>query len=160
MIRSLFAWLMSLHTIALVATLVGVVTSAHSEVFAVAVGNERLTLSCEGTALVNTACRIDTHPVSFSQAVRFTGQPTRYAHLFRRAIEKALKDPKKSANLSESEISLLRDLDVNVCHPADDAHGIHGDLLQVCGTTNPSTIVLFMRGLCDRCEFEPLLLKR
>lgn len=160
MIQNLAARSVSSYALALVCVLLGLATTAYSEVFVTTVGKERLTLSCEGPAVVETPCRIDTYPVRNSQPVRFTIQPTRYAHLLTRGVAEALKDPQHPAHPGESEISLLRDLDHNMCHPAKEAKDISGDLLQVCSTPDSSIVVLFIRGLCDRCEFVPYLLRR
>ena len=118
MIRRLALRSVSICTVALLCVLSGVAATAHSEVFVTTLGKERLTLSCEGPAVIETPCRIDTYPIHNSQPVRFTTQPTRYAHLLTRGVAKALKDPQHPAHPRESEISLLRDLDPNIIRNA------------------------------------------
>lgn len=160
MIQNIAVRSVSVCTLALFCVLSGAATNAHCEVFVTTVGKERLSLSCEGPSAIETPCRIDTYPGHNSQPVRFTTQPTRYAHLLTRGATKALNDPQHPAHPRESETLLLKDLDPNMCHPANTAQGIHGDLLQVCNTEDSSIVVLFIRGLCDRCEFEPYLLRK
>jgi len=139
--------------------LAGWATSVQAEVFAAVIENERLTLKCDGRAVIDTPCRIGIGS-SGDKPVRFTTQSTRYAHLLKQGIEKFLEDKQHRLRPSDSDISLLRDLALDKCHPAAESEGLSGDLLQLCVPAGSSSVVLFMRGLCDRCEFEPFVLKK
>jgi len=146
---------------ALVTMLVSCVTAAHADVFVANLGNERLTLTCDGPAVVDTSCNLGTGPPGNPMSVRFTSQPTRYAHLLKRGIEKVLESSQRPLRLTDADISLLRGLALDQCHPAAESRDTSGDLLQLCiPAGSSSNVVLFMRGLCDRCEFEPLILEK
>jgi hypothetical protein len=133
--------------------------SVQADVFTAVVDNERLTLSCEGSAVVDTPCRFGIGTAGDTQ-VRFTTQSTRYAHLLKRGIEKVLDDKQHKLRPIESDIPLLRGLALDKCHPAAESQGVSGDLLQLCVPAGSASVVLFMRGLCDRCGFEPIVLKK
>jgi hypothetical protein len=138
---------------------------AHADVFAAVMGNERLMLTCDGTTVIETPCRMGADssgsplPV---QSVRFVAPGTRYRypHLLKQGLEKILENKQNSLYPSASDISLLRSLALDKCHPADESGGMSGDLLQLCIPPDSSSIVLFMRGLCDRCDFQPIVLKK
>lgn len=137
-----------------------IVTSNKSNEYAAGTGNERLSLICNGSAMVDTACLIRVGSSSSVQPVRFITQPTRYSHLLRKGIEKALAPEQHLRRPSGPDIPLLRELALDQCHPAAESQGISGDLLQLCIPVDSSKVVLFMRGLCDRCDFEPVVLER
>lgn len=128
--------------------------------FAATIDNEILSLTCNGTSMLDTACLVRIGTSGSAQPVKFVTQTTRYSHLLRKGIEKALTSEQSPRMPSGSDIPLLRELAVDQCHPAAESQGMSGDLLQLCIPSNSSKIVLFIRGLCDRCEFEPLILER
>ena len=143
-----------------VAVLVSWATTAQADAFAANVGSQRVTLTCEGPAVVDTSCSLGMGSSGTVQ-VRFTAQPNRYAHLLRRGIEKVSEIGRNPPRPSGADISLLRGLALDQCHPAAESNGMSGDLLQLCiPPGSSSSVVLFMRGLCDRCEFEPFILKK
>ena len=134
--------------------------AAHADVFIASSGNDRLTLTCEGTALVDTSCRIEMGKGASGEAmpVRFATQPTRYVHLLKLGIEKAVGNRQSSFRLDASDIPLVRGLALDKCHPDAD---YFGDMFQLCLPAGSSaSVVLFVRGLCDRCDFEPVVLKK
>src|SRR5262245_46372489 len=96
-------------SIALAATIFAAwVSAAQADVFVGTVDKERITLACDGPGVVETPCRIGIGS-SRSAPVRFTNRPTRYAHLLKQGIEKALKGD-LSFRPDASDISLLRGL--------------------------------------------------
>lgn len=135
-----------------------IVTGNKSTEYAASVGNERLSLICDGSGMIDTTCFIRVGSSGSVQPVRFITQPTRYSHLLRKGVEKAFT-PEQS-RLSASDIPLLRELALDQCHPAAESKGVSGDLLQLCIPSDSSKVVLFMRGLCDRCDFEPVVLEK
>lgn len=137
-----------------------IVTRDKSNEYAAGTGNERLALICNGSAMVDTACLIRVGSSSSGQPVRFINQPTRYSHLLRKGIEKALAPEQHLRRTTSPDIPLLRELALDQCHPAAESQGMSGDLLQLCIPVDSSRVVLFMRGLCDRCDFEPVVLER
>jgi hypothetical protein len=145
---------------ALVTMLAGWTTAAHADVFTANVDGGRVTLTCDGPAVVDTSCSLGMASGG-AVPVRFTTQPTRYAHLLKRGIEKSIESNQHPFRPSDEDIAVLRQLALDQCHPAAESKDLSGDLLQLCipsGST--SNVVLFMRGLCDRCEFEPLVLRK
>lgn len=136
------------------------VTGSNSTEYAAGMGNERLSLRCNGSAMIDTDCFIKVGSSSGAQPVRFIAQPTRYSHLLRKGIEKALAPDQHTRRLNTSDTPLLRELALDRCHPAAQSRGISGDLLQLCVPADSTRVVLFMRGLCDRCEFEPFVLEK
>ena len=129
-------------------------STAHADTFVAVSGKDRMTLTCEGPAVVDTQCNIAVGQGSAGQAIRFTAKPTRYAHLLKVGVEKAAQNPA----LAALDLAVLRGLDLGKCHP--DAE-YFGDLFQLCVSPgSASTVVLFMRGLCDRCDFEPVVLRK
>jgi hypothetical protein len=137
-----------------------IVISSNSTEYAAGIGNERLSLICNGSTMVDTACLIKFGSSGGAQPVRFIAQPTRYSHLLRKGIEKALAPDQYNRRPSTSDISLLRELALDQCRPAAESRGTSGDLLQLCMPTDSSRVVLFMRGVCDRCDFEPVVLEK
>jgi hypothetical protein len=160
MIHGIVACLARFPVTALAMTLLGWVGAAHADIFAAISGNDRVTLTCEGAVVVDTSCTIAMGQGSPGETmpVRFTAQPTRYAHLLKLGIEKAAESNRLPFRLDASDISLLRGLALDKCHPgADDS----GDIFQLCiPAGSSSSVVLFMRGVCDRCDFEPFVLRK
>ena len=134
---------------------------AHAEVFSAVVGKERLTLTCDGALVVDTPCRLEVG-ASTPVAVQFAagGTEYRYPHLLKRGLEKVLEKGPHPRRPADSEIALLRGLDLRKCHPAVRSGSLSGDIVQLCVSEDPSRVVLFMRGLCDRCDFEPVVLRK
>jgi hypothetical protein len=122
--------------------------------------DDRLRLTCEGSAVVDTSCAIRVGSGN-PMPVRFTTQPTRYADLLRTGMEKIIANERHPFRPSTEDIRILRGLALDKCHPAAESRDLSGDLLQLCVPSGSSSnVVLFMRGLCDRCEFEPLVLRK
>ncbi len=119
---------------------------------------ERVALECDGPPAVDTACVLNVGAPANRLAVRFTAQPTSYHHLLQEAVEKAAAAGPNS--LSPSALAVLPNLDLSRCHPAADSEAVSGDLLQLCLPSDRTKVVLFMRGLCDRCAFEPVILEK
>jgi hypothetical protein len=134
----------------------------HADVFAAEVDNERLTLTCEGPTVVETPCRIGVGSSGNTEPVRFTAPGTRYRypHLLKQGLETVLEDRQHRLRPSDSDVPLLRGLALDKCYPADESGSLSGDLLQLCIPADSTSVVLFMRGLCDRCGFEPIVLKK
>ena len=140
--------------------LLGWVGAAHADVFAVTSGKDRLALTCQGAGVTDTSCSIAMGQGSPGEAmpVRFTTKPTRYAHLLKVGIEKAVESKRPSFPLDARDISLLRGLALDKCHPGADESA---DLFQLCMPGgSSSSVVLFARGACDRCDFEPYVLRK
>jgi hypothetical protein len=144
----------------LLAIALGSICTTFAEVFSASSGNDRITLTCDGTALIGTACKIETGAQGVSgQAtpVRFTSGPTKYAHLLKRGAETFDSRP-FPFRPTATDLPLVRGLQWDQCHPAADSLG---DVFQLCLPEGSSSdVVLFMRGVCDRCEFEPIVLKK
>ena len=137
-----------------------IVPSNKSTEYAAGVGNERLSLICDGSGMIDTACFIGVGSSGSVQAVRFITQSTRYSHLLLKGVEKALAPEQHLRRLRASDIPILRELALDQCHPAAESKGVSGDLLQLCMPADSSRVVLFIRGLCDRCDFEPVVLEK
>jgi hypothetical protein len=135
-------------------------TAACADVFTANLDNGSITLTCEGSAVVNTSCSL--RMVSGGQVpVRFTTRPTRYAHLLKRGVEKVIENKQHPFRPSDEDVAILRGLALDQCHPAAESRDLSGDLLQLCvPPSSSSNVVLFMRGLCDGCDFEPLVLRK
>jgi hypothetical protein len=150
---------MNVLAAALVVSLFGWTGAVRADAFAAISGNDRFTLICEGAVVVDTACRIEIGQGSPRErmAVRFTTVPTRRAYALGIGIEKAVESNRSQFRLESPDISLLRGLVLDKCHPADNS----GDILQLCiPVGSSSTVVLFMRGVCDPCEFQPYILTK
>lgn len=135
-------------------------THAHADEFEAVSGQNRIALNCEGSAAVDAACKVEVGEggQSGSMKVRFGSKPTQYPHLLKPAIEKAIRGGRREFPPSEADIAVLRSLMVEKCLPDTE---YSGDILQLClPPDSSSAIVLFMRGVCDRCEFEPVVLRK
>jgi len=133
--------------------------TAHAETFTALAGKDKMSLICDGASVINTACRIETGESTPQQsmAVRFENKPTRYPHLLKLGIEKAI-DNRTAVKLNPADFPLLRGLVLENCRPSAE---YSGDLIQICvPESTSSSVVLFLRGLCDRCDFEPVILKK
>lgn len=128
--------------------------------YAAGIGKERFSLTCDGAVLINTACLIRVGSSAGAQPLRFMAQPTQYGDLLRRGVEKALTPEQRLHRPGTSDVAVLSGLALDRCHPAAESNGVSGDLLQLCIPSDSSKVVLFMRGLCDRCEFEPVVLEK
>lgn len=126
--------------------------------YAASEGNERLSLICDQSGMIDSACFIRLASSGSVLPVRFMAQLTRFSHLLRESVKKA-SVPEQS-RLRASDIALLRGLTLDQCHPAADSEGLSGDMLQLCIPSDSSKVALFIRGLCDRCEFEPIVLEK
>jgi hypothetical protein len=134
-------------------------TAHATEVYSINSGDDRMTLNCAGMDVIETSCKIEVGQGTPQQsvAVRFENKPTRYPHLLKLGIEKAI-DNRTSVKLDPADIPLLRGLILEKCHPSAE---YSGDLIQLCVPEGASSsVVLFLRGLCDRCDFEPVILKK
>jgi hypothetical protein len=133
---------------------------AHADAFAAVSGKDRIVLTCEGAAVLDTPCNIAMGQDAPVQAmpVRFATTSTRYAHLLKAGIENAAAGKQSAFPPDAAGLAVLRSLALEKCHPAA---GESADMLQLCipeGTS--SSVVLFARGLCDRCGFEPIILRK
>ncbi|HEX2650109.1 MAG TPA: hypothetical protein VHN19_09260 [Burkholderiales bacterium] len=142
---------------------VALAANAQSGLFVSA--DNQVELNCEAGAMVDAPCTIATAhgqpvPVHFSST-----DSARYPRLLGEAREKTLASGQLKFPLNAADAELLRGLDLEKCYPADrigSAPGrSQGDLLQLCIPANSAaTVFLFMRGLCDRCTFEPIALRK
>jgi hypothetical protein len=135
---------------------------AQAHTFSAVIDKMRLSLTCEGPIVIDTPCQIGTSTSDKLRPVRFTApsSPNRHAHLLKRGLARVLSDAQQPRQLSASEIQVLRSLVLDSCHPADGSNEMSGDLLQICSVPNSADVVLFMRALCDGCQFEPVILKK
>lgn len=120
---------------------------------------DTLTFSCDSSSMTNSPCRLTPAPRDI-QTLRFPNQRTQYNHLLKQGVDVVAKNPKRSSVTSNPDIALLRSLALDECHPAETTRLWSGDLLRLCTPSNLSAVVLFIRGLCDRCNFEPIGLKK
>jgi hypothetical protein len=153
------AFLARFPATALVMTLLGWAGAAHADVFTAIAGNNRVALICEGIVVVDTPCRIEIGEGSLGETIplRFLAKPTRYAHLLKLGIEIAVENS-PAFRLDSSDISLLRELALDKCHPGADSSG---DLFQLCiPAGSSSSVVVFRRDACDRCNFQRIILRK
>jgi hypothetical protein len=131
--------------------------AAQTQVYVAGSGADRMALVCNGDKMVDTPCFIRAGEGIPNQPVRFTTGLTRYPYLLKEAAEKAIRGEGRPIQRDASDLAVLRGLEVEKCHP----DALMGDLLQLCVPAgSPANVVLFMRGLCDRCSFEPVVLRR
>lgn len=135
-----------------------IVISSKSIEYAGGEGNDRISLVCDESGLIDSACSIRGGTSGSARPVRFVAQFTQYAPLLRNGAEKA--SAREQRPLRALDIPILRDLAFEKCHPAAESNGISGDLLQLCIPSDPSKVILFARALCSRCEFEPIVLDK
>lgn len=110
--------------------------------------------------MLDTPCQLEMGNPSTQHPVRFSTERTRYAPLFKREVKRVLDDRLGATKPSASDASILQSLLLEECHPAEESKGMSGDFLQLCIPPDISAVVLFFRGLCDRCNFEPVVLKQ
>lgn len=122
--------------------------------------NERFSVICESTKTIDSACLLKIGKSGRMQPIRFIAAYTQYSHLLNEGLVKALTPKPNFRQFSNADTQMLKDLILNQCHPAAESQGSSGDLLQMCIPSDSTKIVLFMSGLCDRCEFEPFILKK
>ena len=134
-------------------------TSRAGSVYAGKIGKDFLTLSCDGPSLIDSSCRLATGSPEI-QVLRFSNQRTRDSHLLKQGIEGVLENSKRPDRPSDSDIFVLRGLQLSECHPAETFNFWSGDILQLCIPSDSSTVVLLVRGVCDGCNFEPIVLRR
>jgi hypothetical protein len=144
--------------LALAVLLPGCATNRAGIVYEGKIEKDILTFSCDSSSMTNSPCRL-TPGSRDVQALRFSNQRTQYSHLLKQGVDVVAKNPKGSAVTSDSDVALLRSLALDECHPAETTNLWSGDLLQLCIPSDPSAVVLFVRGSCDRCNFEPIVLK-
>lgn len=157
--RNVYENMFAVFQIAMLVLLATLATTVHSETFISGAESERFTLTCDGRQVLDTPCFITINSSGATQ-VRFSTETTHYAHLLKQGMEKALDEKQQRLRPTVSDISLLKELSLEQCHPAKESDGLSGDLLQLCVASSSSSVVLFMRGLCDRCVFQPLVLKK
>ena len=148
-----------LRTLAMLLLFSACATSSAGSVYAGKIGKDFLTLLCDGPNLIDSSCRLATGSPEV-QVLRFSNQQTRYSHLLKQGMDGVLENSTRPDRPSDSDISLLRGLQLSECHPAETSNLWPGDILQLCIPSDSSTVVLFVRGVCDRCNFEPIVLKR
>jgi hypothetical protein len=144
----------------LVFLLSGCAITNRENVFLGVVERNNVVLSCDGGAMLDTACQLEMGNPSTKHPVRFSTERTRYAPLFVREVKRVLEDHQSATKPTASEAKILQSLLVEDCHPAERSKGMSGDFLQLCIPPDASAVVLFFRGLCDRCNFEPVVMKR
>ena len=142
-----------------VLVLTGCATNRAGIVYEGKVDKDTLTFSCDSSSMTNSPCRL-TLGSRDAQPLRFSNQRTLYRHLLQGVVNDIAKSTKRSAVTSDSDIALLRGLALDECHPAETTELWSGDLLQLCIPSDPSAVVLFIRGLCDRCNFEPIIFRK
>lgn len=146
-------------TLAALVLISGCATHRIGNVYEGRIGKDPLTFSCDGPGMTDSPCRLATG-TSNVQLLRFSTERTQYSHLLKQGIEGLLRNPKRPDRPSDADVSLLRNLALDDCHPAETSKLWSGDLLQLCIPSDASAVILFIRGVCDRCKFEPIVLKR
>lgn len=119
---------------------------------------QTITLSCPDAGVVDVPCYLDIDaggklPVSFSS------EPSAYVFLFGEAVQRATTGAGPRHDLQSSDAQLLKVMTWDRCHPAKASAHVSGDLVQLCLPKDPAAVVMFFRGLCDRCEFRPVVLR-
>ena len=136
-------------------------STAHADEFIALVGAERFSLNCDGTRVVDAPCRLRVGSAG-ELAIRFAvaGARHRHARLLKQGLDKVLDNERHPRRPRAADIPMLLGLELDNCHPAEDAGSVSGDILQLCLPKDSSSVVLFVRGLCDRCDFEPVVLEK
>lgn len=134
--------------------------AVHGGAYEGSVEGQRFALSCPDAAVIDVPCRLEIGSHA-SMDLEFSRQPTSFTPLFRQAVDEAMTGSTQAGPVSTTDRRLLRRLDFDRCHPVKDSRAWSGDLLQMClpsGETD--ALVVFLRGLCDRCQFVPVVLRR
>lgn len=134
-------------------------TSSRENTFVGSIEKQQAILSCEGRSILDTPCFLAIGHQGVRQSVRFSTERTRYSPLLKKAVKGEIEGNRSTTKPHISDIAVLQSLVVEECHP-DITERWSGDILQLCIPTDTSSIVLFFRGVCDRCEFMPVVLKR
>ena len=128
---------------------------------------KQMVLECDGSVVLNTACRFGLEgggkPVEKKTSALFDTLSPRHQYLKRLialSATDAVKNPKKQreAPVSDADVSVLQGVANN--QDACLADREYTDFLVACPVPNANAVVLFFRGLCDRCVFEPTVLRR
>lgn len=133
--------------------------SSRNNTFVGSIERQQAVLSCEGRSILDTPCLLEIAHQGVRQPVRFSTEPTRYSHLLKKAVKSEVEGNRSATKPLSPDAVILQSLVVEECHP-DTTERWSGDILQLCIPTDTSSIVLFFRGVCDRCEFMPVVLKR
>ncbi|MDK9714024.1 MAG: hypothetical protein OEL86_07895 [Sulfuritalea sp.] len=134
-------------------------TSNLENTFIGSIEKQQVVLSCEGRSILDTPCLLDIGPQVVRQSVRFSAERTRFSHLLKKAVKNEVEGNRGATKPLNPDAIILQSLVVDECHPGITERW-SGDILQLCIPTDTSFIVLFFRGVCDRCEFMPVVLKR
>ena len=131
---------------------------------AIAVGGSTITVECANSqSLLESDCVLWNDP-KYKTPVKFLNLRENQSYLTRLIKESASKTGPRSGVSADFPIlaldtALLKNIaDGKTPCFADEKMA---DLLVACPISEreQKTLILFMRGLCDRCEFEPIVLK-
>jgi hypothetical protein len=131
----------------------------------------RIVLHCKGNSAFTSVCQLWTQgaaPQSAKNLMDIELRPFANEQQYLRtyipvAAEDAIKHPKPSQDmpvLIDADVFVVRQA---VANPAACvADKAYPDLLVACPASEKSTsnLVMFIRGLCDRCEFHPVVLRK
>jgi len=123
-------------------------------------------LDCEGPSWLAATCELWQKPVRGTRSVvtKMRLQPLGGTYLPALLAESAgskLREPasSKTPALGASDQPVLRAVAASAtaaCVGDKD----HPDMVALCAPEAGGSIVLFLRGLCDRCRFEPVVLRK
>jgi hypothetical protein len=122
-----------------------------------------LKFSCESELGISSRCRLafGKGPQVQSTATTFTSAPDYLMALIREAARKSLENPSpKAPPFSDEDRAALAQ--VNLTGKSCFSSVEMSDLLVACSPQDSSReqAVLFIRGLCDGCSFDPIPIKR
>jgi hypothetical protein len=126
-----------------------------------------LRLRCEGNSLFTGACvlfALDKGNIQLGSGTKTKfEQPSAYLDLLKsQVVGKAQKTPDLLKNtLSQAaDIRVVQSIQLTAASCKADKE--YFDLMVACShaSEKPASVVLFMRGLCDRCEFEPIVIRK
>jgi hypothetical protein len=126
----------------------------------------QMVFECDSSTLKNVPCRFglegggklaDKKQPAFFQEL--TSQQQYLKRLIGLSASNAAKNPKtlRETPVSDSDVPLLNVLAGNQDSCLADRE--YADFLVACSLPSRKEVVLFFRGLCDRCEFQPVILK-